>query len=122
MELNGALSNPLQSHKDLHLERLEAVKSEALGRERSPNRPSRRISRRQGSVLTAVTTLLATAAEPMRVRDIHAAVEQLLDDPISYSAVKEALSAHARGPDQRFQRRRRGYYQLLPRPQTIRTH
>jgi len=120
MELNGALSNPLQSHKDLHLEGLEAVKSEALGRESGPNRPSKGISRRQGSILAAVTSLLATAAEPMRVRDIHTAVEELFGAHVAYSSVKDALSAHTRGPDQRFRRNRHGYYQL--RTQAIRSH
>ena len=49
----------------------------------------------------------------MRISEIHTAVEQLLGEPISYSSVKEALSAHTRGRGQRFRRTCRGCYELL---------
>lgn len=112
MELNGALSNPLQSDKSLHFDRMVTLKSELSAREQAPGQPSQRLSRRQGSVCATVTDVLAIAAEPMRVRDIHKAVEELLGRPVSYSSIKEALSAHTRGGDQRFTRSRRGHYQL----------
>jgi hypothetical protein len=49
----------------------------------------------------------------MRVSEIHAAVEQLLGEPVSYTSVKEALSAHTRDRDRRFRRPCRGCYELL---------
>jgi hypothetical protein len=66
-------------------------------------------------VLAAVTSVLATAVEPRRVRDIHTAVEELLGEPVPYSSVKDALSAHTERSDQRFRRTRRGCYGLYPR-------
>jgi hypothetical protein len=47
----------------------------------------------------------------MRVSEIHATVEQLLGEPVSYSSVKEALSAHTRDGDRRFRRTRHGCYE-----------
>jgi hypothetical protein len=52
------------------------------------------------------------AGTPMRVSEIHMAVEHLLGSPVAYSSVKDALSAHTRGADQRFRRIRRGCYEL----------
>jgi hypothetical protein len=59
-------------------------------------------------VLEAVTNVLERARRPLRVRDIHAAVEKLLAAPIPFSSVNEALSAHVSGKDQRFHRVRYG--------------
>jgi hypothetical protein len=112
MELNGALSNPPTSHKRLQMSRLVAARSDISIREQVRERPSQRHPRRQGAVLTAVTSALADAAQPMRVSEIHVAVEQLLGSPVAYSSVKEALSAHTRGADRRFTRIRRGCYEL----------
>jgi hypothetical protein len=61
-------------------------------------------------VLEAVTTALQQAGRPLRVRDIHAAAEELLFGPIPFSSVNEALSTHA-GHDQRFRRLRYGVYE-----------
>jgi hypothetical protein len=112
MELNGALSNPLASDKNLHLAGLAAAKSDISIREPTPGRPSRRLPRRQGSVLAAVGSALEVVGTPMRVSEIHRAVEHLLGSPVAYSSVKEALSAHTRGADRRFRRIRRGCYEL----------
>jgi hypothetical protein len=70
------------------------------------------LKRRQGSVVAAVTSVLEFASTPMAVSEIHQAVERLLGEPLSYSAVKEALSAHSRGGDRRFRRIRRRCYDL----------
>jgi hypothetical protein len=72
---------------------------------------SRALRRRQGSVLEAATAVLERAARPLRVRDVHAGVEELLGEPIPFSSVNEALSTHARGEDQRFLRLRYGVYE-----------
>ncbi len=49
------------------------------------------------------------------VSDIHGAVKCVLDDSVPLSSVKDALSAHAVGGDQRFKRVRRGIYELAGR-------
>jgi hypothetical protein len=41
--------------------------------------------------------ILATAAEPMRVGNIHTAVSERLGEPVPYSSVKDALASHADG-------------------------
>jgi hypothetical protein len=61
-----------------------------------------------------VTSILENSAEPLPVRDIHTTVEELLEEPVSYSSVKNALATHARGDDRRFRRTRRGRYELEP--------
>ncbi len=62
-------------------------------------------------MLDAATNVLKQAGQPMRVREVHAAVEGLLGAPIPFSSVNEALSTHASGPDRRFHRLRYGVYE-----------
>jgi len=66
-------------------------------------------------VLAAVTRVLESAREPMMVSDIHEAVKRVLDDRVPLSTVKDALSAHTIGGDQRFRRVRQGIYELAAR-------
>jgi hypothetical protein len=70
------------------------------------------LRRRQGSVLDAVTKVIEEAGRPLRVREVHAAVERLLSAPIPFSSVNEALSSHAVGERSRFRRVRYGTYEL----------
>jgi hypothetical protein len=65
--------------------------------------------------LAAVTSVLGAAADPLRVRAIHAAVEGLLGERVPYSTVKDALSAHSGRGDRRFCRTRGGCYELAAR-------
>jgi hypothetical protein len=60
----------------------------------------------------AVMSALGEAAEPLRVREICVAVEELLGERVPYSTVKDALSAHSGRADHRFRRTRRGRYEL----------
>jgi hypothetical protein len=106
MELNGALSNPLVTDTG-QLAKLAALKQRALERMTAPEKGPA-IGRRQGTVLASVTTVLESAVPPMFVREIHAAVEQLLGEPVPGSSVKNALSAHTNRGDHRFRRIRRG--------------
>jgi hypothetical protein len=85
---------------------------EQLARRNSAERPARRaVRRRQGAVLEAVTNVLERAGRPLRVRDVHTAVEELLGGPIPFSSVNEALLMHAGRGDQRFRRLRYGVYE-----------
>jgi hypothetical protein len=63
-------------------------------------------------VLEAIVRVLADRAEPMRVKDIHAAVEATLGEPVATSSVKTALIANASGPSPRLVRVAPGRYGL----------
>ena len=115
VELNGALSNPLVRGKPLELGRLAALKRKLLARETPQEGSPRRLARRQGSVLAALTRVLELAGKPMEVSEIHRAVEHILDVQVPQSTVKDALSAHTVGGDRRFRRIRYGIYELQPR-------
>ena len=69
--------------------------------------------RRPGWVLKAVAQVLADREEPMRAKDIHAAVEALVGEPVAWSSIKGALADHASGPSARFVRIGRGRYVLI---------
>ena len=47
--------------------------------------------RKFGSVRDAIVQVLAEAGGELRVRDIHASVEEVLDGPVSPSSVKDFL-------------------------------
>jgi hypothetical protein len=63
-------------------------------------------------VLKAVAQALADRDEPMRVKDIHAAVEASLGAPVAWSSVKAAVAANVSGASPRFVRVARGRYVL----------
>ena len=72
----------------------------------------RPLRRRQGTLLSAVITVLERASCPLRVREVHAAVEELYGEPVPFSSVNEALSSHAHGDGGRFRRVRYGTYEM----------
>jgi hypothetical protein len=76
----------------------------SLSRRQRPHRP--------GWVVDAVTQVLADRAEPMRAKDIHAAVEALLGETVCWGSVKNALAHNISGPNRRFVRIGRGRYVL----------
>ena len=97
MELNGALSNPLATRKDLQLRRLAILKRELVSREQGfPGTSLPGLGRRQGTVLATVTSVLERADGPMQMREIYAAVERVLGQAVARASVREALSAHIR--------------------------
>jgi hypothetical protein len=63
-------------------------------------------------VLETVTLVLEQAGDPMQVREIHAAAEQLAGEPLRWTSVKAALAACADGSEARFKRVRRGNYRI----------
>lgn len=74
---------------------------------------SRRLRpRRPGWVVDAVREVLAEAG-PMRLRDIHAAMERQLGQPVSIESVGWCLRMGTRGLDPRFIRVARGRYVLV---------
>ena len=109
MELNGACSNP---RLQLELSRLGGLHQGLLARRLETPRQARPLGRRQGFVRDVIIRVLAAANEPMRPREVHAAVELLADAPIARSTVKNCLGANAIGSAPRFERLARGRYLL----------
>jgi ElaB/YqjD/DUF883 family membrane-anchored ribosome-binding protein len=91
VELNGALSNPLESSKD-PLERLRCVVRGLLERQ-DVRRESRQLRARTGKISEAVRAVVVLRDEPIRMIEIHAAVELLLGESVSRGTVKRHLSA-----------------------------
>jgi hypothetical protein len=91
MELNGPLSNPLESSKNA-LDRLRCVVRALLERERL-HRESRLLQPRPGKIAEAVRAVVGLREAPIRMVEIHAAVESLLGEPINRGTVKHDLSA-----------------------------
>src|SRR5438132_3732475 len=106
MELSGALLNP---RLQVELRELAGLREQLSRREAAQRVPGRVVRRRQGSVLAAVTSVIEQAERPLRVREVHAAVEELLGARVPFSSVNEALSTHA-GPEERFCRLGYGVY------------
>jgi len=85
---------------------------EGLDSERTAcNGRPRRLRRPWGQVTSAVVSVLASAGE-LRARDIHAAVEAVLDENVSPSSVKNCLATYSRTADPMFKRVGRGRYRL----------
>src|SRR5450759_5165648 len=78
LELNGARSNP---RAGVELSRLGALHDELLRRASVNPREPRPVPAKASPVLETVTMVLKRAGKPIRVREIHAAAEQLAGEP-----------------------------------------
>jgi hypothetical protein len=111
MHLVGQLSNPFGPLATV----LEAAGG-ALRRPAGLQRPIavERASRRLGNgvVQRAVVKVLASAAQPMRLSDIHSAVEELLSQVVSKESVSWCLRMSRSGAGPRFERVAYGSYRL----------
>ena len=97
--------------------RLSRLVEKLAGLRASDARPraitSRRLRpRRPGWVLDAVRAVMADQAGPMRVAQVHAAVEALLGEAVSKDSVSWCLSAGAHRKERLFVRIARGRYVL----------
>jgi hypothetical protein len=111
MDLLGTYSNQdLQGSLGRLVKKLAAVRANGGSRLRRAN--CRQRPRRPGWVLKAIVQVLTDRGEPMRAKDIHAAVEALVGEPVVWSSVKDALASHASGSSRRFVRVARGRYVL----------
>lgn len=129
MGASGALSNqhscdkhkivseliPVLSDQDLLKSLRRAVRKlddlRANGRVRE-RRSCRQRPRRPGWILKAIVQVLTDRDGPMRAKDIHRAVEQLIGEPVAWSSVKDALASNVSGTSPRFVRIARGRYVL----------
>ena len=109
MELSGALWNLYNQGR---LPRLTALHKRVLAQTGVTEVVRRPLRRRQGVPLDAVTTVLELAGCPLRVREVHAAIEEMYGEQVPFSSVNEALSTHSRSDGGRFRRVRYGTYDL----------
>jgi hypothetical protein len=92
-----------------------AEKLEQLAASDAVPSPTLRVQRKLpgGLVPQAIMQVLAQAVEPMRVRDIHDAVEDLLDRSVPTSTVKSFLATNAQADGTRLVRLGHGRYRLI---------
>jgi hypothetical protein len=110
MGLLGAYSNPeIQGRLRQLSEKLDRLAASNPARCPS-SRQDRRL--RGGLVPKAIEQILHEAIGPMRARDIHVEVEQLLGRPIPPSSVKNWLARQVRYKQPRVVRLDRGRYRL----------
>jgi HB1, ASXL, restriction endonuclease HTH domain len=111
MDLARTLSNPTGALKAF----LEGPPTPpAKARTRSP-RARRSIAARHpraGRIIEAIVQVLTERQEPMQAKEVHAAVEVLLGEPVRWASVKAALAGNVAGPSPRFVRVARGRYGL----------
>jgi hypothetical protein len=111
MGLLGAYSHPDIPGRLRHL----ADKLAHLAASDAAPRPSARNDQqlRNGLVPRAIKQVLTEAPGPMRARDIHAAVEDLLNRSVPSSSVKCWLATNVQGERPQLVRLGRGRYRLL---------
>jgi hypothetical protein len=63
-------------------------------------------------VLETINRVLEYSDRPMRAREIYAAAEELLGEPLVWKSVKETLWNYTSGDRRRFTRVSRGLYKL----------
>ena len=127
MDLTGHHSNPSSNLKAL----LDGVLVALNERDRDEPRPEWRNIKRPESpvghrhrrydwVQKAVIAVLERRGEPMQARDVHAAVEALLCEPVRWGSVKACLAANVAGSSPRFVRVAPGRYAIGTLPTTTR--
>lgn len=110
MVLSGGLSN--HSFADL-LQCLTSEKRRQVRRRAKTEAGWPDGRRRFGTVSGAVVAVLTRADAEMRMRSIHAEVEQELGGSVSFQSVADYLIKRSRGARPLFVRTRYGHYRLL---------
>ncbi len=111
MELLGHYSNhDLQGSLGRLAEKLAALRAGGGPRRQPVTRRLR--ARPPGWVIKAVAQVLTDRGESMRAKDIHAAVEALVGEPVPRSSIKGALASNVAGSSGRLVRVARGRYML----------
>jgi hypothetical protein len=93
--LHGTKRSTLEPLPSSAAARLAALHKRLLARTPGAEVVGRPLRRRQGALLDAVTNVLERASCPLRVREVHAAVEELYGERVPFSSVNEALSTQA---------------------------
>ena len=108
--LAGQLSNPIVKTKWANLQGGLAE----LRTSSTPVRPSERprAVRARGQVRDLIIHLLQKADQPIRARDIHRAVEQVLGEEVAWSSIAYCLARNDPGSEARIENIRLGLYRL----------
>jgi hypothetical protein len=97
VELIGVLSNhDLQGSLGRLAGKLAAVRASGVQPRAVPSQRLR--CRRPGWVIDALVQVMGGRGEPMRAREVHAAVEAMLGEAVAWSSVKGALASNVSGP------------------------
>jgi len=117
VELNGALSNPFENDKDplfkLFLLKKKLLDERSLRPRRRNTEPKYQQPRTIIPLTKTVTYILQLADyEPMRLKDIHQACEELLGVEVNYRSLKSCMSENTSGSRRRFVRTAVGRYRL----------
>ena len=96
MELNWALLNR-KVQEDLRRSADLAGRFGQLPGAETAQRPT--LARRSGLIRNAVLQVLAASEHPLRAREIHAAAQELVGEPLSWNTVKDCLHKSARRSD-----------------------
>jgi hypothetical protein len=108
MDLVGRLSN--QEFQGL-LQRLTSSDGHQVRRARTASDGPKPDGRRKfGQVSEAAARVLQDEPAGLRVKEVHARVEVLLGEPVSWGSVKSALNRLSKGSNPRFAQIRRGRY------------
>ncbi len=117
MDLSGHHSNPSLPLKALLSGPSSVPESPTSDVERgriAPARATLQAARanhpRQGRIIDAIAQVLSDESDPMQARDVHAAVQTLLGEPVRWASVKATLAGNLEGPAPRFVRVARGRY------------
>jgi hypothetical protein len=106
----GTLSN-LENQERLGrlAAKLDRIAGSSAPRRATPLEPRRRC----GDVSKAVLEVLRDFGGPLRMVEIHAAVEELLGETVPRSTIKNCLANNSRGGRARLVRLGRGRYRLI---------
>lgn len=111
MGLRGRLSNPPRPLADLFQYLTSGVSHQVRHTQRVRQAPGE--MRRLGDISRAIVNVLAEAGAEMRVRTIHAEVERVLGESVSFYSVADYVHRRSRGVRPLFERTRYGHYRLL---------
>lgn len=114
--LTGALSKNGTADQ---LARLNALRKKLLREAATVPAQPTPVPRRIGEISNAISEVLADAAGPLHVAEIHGAVERLLGSSVNYRSVKACLSDGATRLRPRFQRVSYGRYKLNSPPRKL---
>lgn len=110
MHLLGRFTNPSEPLKAI----FKALPDEPIRPSVPPElvpAPTGRL--RNGEIKRAVVKVLAATQRPLRIADIHMAVEGLVGYPVLKDSVGWCLAAGARGKQPTFERVACGFYRLV---------
>jgi hypothetical protein len=111
MELNGALSNPVETDNG-QLARLTAVRETLLREARAtPELEPRVLPARGHPVRAAVEAIVRQSREPLRVRDVCVALAELGFERLHPDSVRKTLHDGSRSAKPRFRRVGWGLYE-----------